>query len=432
MISHEDTESGPSQASQSETDKQMFAIRQTLILEAADWIARVHAPDCSAADLSALTGWLETSETHADAYATAIVLWSERDDALRATHPARGSVIPFAARLGKPVVAWGAGLTGLAAAAVAAFVWLAPFGGPATQYETRAGGRQEVTLSDGTDLSLNTNTRVSVRIDDRQRVLKLDHGEIAIDVGEKSDAPLTVLAGDILISDVGAQLSVSRLNGVVRVTMHGDDANDLLDGGSENDTMYGGEGNDTYVVDHAGDRVFEKQGEGNDTVKAAIDYALTADVESLYLTDGAISGTGNALVNTLNGSNLDNVLSGLGGNDNLHGLGGDDTLIGGGGADNFIFAAAPVNGHDTIVDFVHGVDRLVFASADYGFAAGHELTDAEFTHGTAAIGSSAQFVWDAASGRLYFDADGDAGGQAIELATIGNGAVVSREDLVIS
>ncbi len=432
MISDEGTGSGPSQASQLETGNQMFAIRQNLMHEAADWIARVHAPDCSAAELSALTGWLETSEAHADAYATAIVLWSERREAVRAPLPAPGSVIPFAARFRQPAVTWGAGLAGLAAAIVAAIVWLSPFGSPATRYETRAGGRQEVTLSDGTDLRLNTNTLVSVRIDDRQRVLRLDHGEVAIDVGEKSDAPLTVMAGDILIRDVSAQLSVSRLDGVVRVTLRGDEANDILDGGSENDAMYGGEGNDTYVVDHAGDRVFEKEGEGNDTVKAAIDYALTPDVESLYLIDGAISGTGNALVNTLNGSNLDNVLSGLDGDDRLCGLGGDDTLIGGAGADDFIFSQAPVNGRDTIVDFTHGVDRLLFSGADYGFAPGHELTDAEFTLGTAAAGASAQFIWDAASGHLYFDADGDAEGEAIELAAIGNGAVVSREDLIIT
>jgi len=402
------------------------------MLEAADWIARVHAPDCSAAELSNLTGWLETSEAHADAYATAIVLWSERRETMRGPLPAPRSIIPFAAHLRKSKVAWSAGLAGVAAAVAAAFVWLSPLGGPATRYETRAGGRQEVTLSDGTDLRLNPDTLVSVQIDDQKRVLRLDHGEVAIDIGEKSDAPLTVLAGDILIRDVSAQLSVSRLDGVVRVTLRGDEANDLLDGGSDNDAMYGGEGNDTYVVDHAGDRVLEKQGEGNDTVKAAIDYALTPEVETLYLTDGAISGTGNALVNNLNGSDLDNVLSGLDGDDRLCGLGGDDTLIGGAGADAFIFSQAPVNGRDTIVDFVHGVDQLMFAGADYGFARGHALTDAEFTLGTAAAGASAQFIWDAASGHLYFDADGDADGEAIELAAIGNGAVVTKEDLVIT
>ena len=57
----------------------------------------------------------------------------------------------------------------------------------------------------------------------------------------------------------------------------GNTGNNLLDGGAGADTMSGGAGNDTYFVDNAGDAVIESPGQGNDTVFASVNYALTAE-----------------------------------------------------------------------------------------------------------------------------------------------------------
>ncbi|MBP2160298.1 MULTISPECIES: cadherin-like domain-containing protein [Asticcacaulis] len=239
-------------------------------------------------------------------------------------------------------------------------------------------------------------------------------------------------------------------------TLTGGEGHDTLDGGSENDAMYGGAGNDTYLVNHIGDRVYELYGEGTDTVKASISYSLTPDVENLSLTGSAVSGTGNGLHNAINGNSGGNVLSGGLGNDSLWGWDGNDSLSGGAdhdrlsggngadtlvggsgndvlgggaGADDFVFASVSVNGHDHVGDFEHGVDRLVFSGTDYGFAAGHVLTAAEFTVGSAAVGAGAQFVWDAVAGKLWWDADGSGAGAAFELALISGGATVTKDDL---
>jgi Ca2+-binding RTX toxin-like protein len=117
------------------------------------------------------------------------------------------------------------------------------------------------------------------------------------------------------------------------------------------------------------------------------------------------------------------------GNDTLTGGAGNDTLEGVYGPDDYVFSAAAVNGRDTIVGFSAGLDRLVFTGVDYGFASGHVLTAAEFTVGAAAAGSNAQFVWNDVTSRLYWDADGTGAGAAIELALIGNGAMVTKDDL---
>jgi len=56
--------------------------------------------------------------------------------------------------------------------------------------------------------------------------------------------------------------------------IRGDAGNDTLDGRSGTDKLYGRQGNDTYVVDNAGDQVFETTNEGSDTVLASVSYQL--------------------------------------------------------------------------------------------------------------------------------------------------------------
>ncbi|MGH8625142.1 MAG: hypothetical protein ACREYC_07695, partial [Gammaproteobacteria bacterium] len=92
---------------------------------------------------------------------------------------------------------------------------------------------------------------------------------------------------------------------------------DVLDGGEGADTMIGGNGGSTFVVDNPGDKVIAGYGR-DDKVMSAISYQLGRDVENLVLTGTApISGTGNDLNNTLDGSpnSAANVLAGGKGHD---------------------------------------------------------------------------------------------------------------------
>lgn len=113
----------------------------------------------------------------------------------------------------------------------------------------------------------------------------------------------------------------------------GSGGNDYLDGGSGNDVMNGGVGNDTFVLDRVGDRVIEAAGGGIDTILSAVSLTLTAGVERLTLTGGAIKGIGNAAANLIKGNGQANTLMGLDGNDILQGGAGNDVLSGGTGAD---------------------------------------------------------------------------------------------------
>lgn len=123
--------------------------------------------------------------------------------------------------------------------------------------------------------------------------------------------------------------------------LDGGSGHDRLDGGASADVLVGGSGNDTYVVDSAGDRVFETttptsmtDASGTDSVESSVSFTLGTFVENLVLLGtGAISGTGNTLSNIITGNAAANSLSGASGNDTLSGGSGKDKLMGGAGKD---------------------------------------------------------------------------------------------------
>ena len=136
---------------------------------------------------------------------------------------------------------------------------------------------------------------------------------------------------------------------------------DVLDGGSGADTMYGGLGDDTYVVGSTLDVVFERAGEGNDSVESAISYALGDNVENLTLTGAAaLNGSGNALDNVLTGNKGVNYILGEDGNDTIDGGAGNDKLDGGNG--------------DDVINGGNGND-IIYASNGQDFAGGDSGID---------------------------------------------------------
>jgi Ca2+-binding RTX toxin-like protein len=145
---------------------------------------------------------------------------------------------------------------------------------------------------------------------------------------------------------------------------------DKLTGGSGADSMAGGTGDDTYDVDDAGDVVGEAAGEGADQVNSAISFALGDNVERLTLTgSAAVSGTGNALDNTLTGNTGDNVLDGAGGVDTLTGGSGNDTLLGGAGGDRLtggLGADSMAGGEGDDTYYVDDVGDAIFEAAGQG------------------------------------------------------------------
>ena len=144
------------------------------------------------------------------------------------------------------------------------------------------------------------------------------------------------LSGKKAISGTGNSLNNMMLGNVANNVLSGGSGDDIIDGGGGTDTLLGGNGNDTYLVDTVTDVITELAGEGVDIVRSSVSFALGANVENLFLSGTAITGTGNSLNNVLTGNAANNILQGGGGNDVLDGGDGNDTLVGGVGDDIYV------------------------------------------------------------------------------------------------
>ena len=75
-------------------------------------------------------------------------------------------------------------------------------------YETAIGEHATVALTDGTELVLNTNSRIRVRYGARYRLLVLEAGEVHVQVAEDPERPLSVIAGSNIVQAVGTAFNV--------------------------------------------------------------------------------------------------------------------------------------------------------------------------------------------------------------------------------
>jgi Ca2+-binding RTX toxin-like protein len=137
----------------------------------------------------------------------------------------------------------------------------------------------------------------------------------------------------------------------------GNDLDNTLDGKGGIDHYEGGKGNDLYILRSIAETVFEKAGEGIDTVKTSWkEHHLADNVENLFFTVGFHnSGFGNASDNLIVGNVVSDTLRGDFGNDTLDGGAGADVLIGGNDNDTYIVD----NAGDVIQEFPgSGIDTL--------------------------------------------------------------------------
>jgi Ca2+-binding RTX toxin-like protein len=175
-----------------------------------------------------------------------------------------------------------------------------------------------------------------------------------------------IVTGDNAVAFTSQGTGVTLINdGLLKGAVVFGDGDDLFDnrGGTVKGSIIGGMGDDVLITDNAKYKLVEEVGGGHDIVKSSVSYTLTENVEKLVLFGKAnINGTGSGGDEALYGNVGNNILKGLAGADDLFGGKGNDKLFGGADGDTFHFAKG--NGHDTVMDFTQGVDKIDVAHWD--------------------------------------------------------------------
>lgn len=206
---------------------------------AAAWLARRDSDDWSEADETALAQWLQASTANRVAFIRLESAWqqTQRLKALgagvpRGTVPSPGewrrspflgrsrsvpdsAVVPPSEPRRAPMLRrFAAGILVVAALGAGWQLW--PRG---SSYHTEVGGLAAVPMSDGSKVTLNTNSGIRVAISVTERRVELEQGEAFFEVAKDSKRPFIVSVGDKRIIAIGTKFSVKREADDVRVVV---------------------------------------------------------------------------------------------------------------------------------------------------------------------------------------------------------------------
>ena len=108
----------------------------------------------------------------------------------------------------RPALRWVAGLA--ASIIVAAGLgWRLTLPRP-EQFQTKVGEQRSVLLADGSRVTLNTASKIEVRLQADHRIVQLLQGEVLFDVAHDAERPFDVHAGRVVVRAVGTQFDIDR------------------------------------------------------------------------------------------------------------------------------------------------------------------------------------------------------------------------------
>jgi transmembrane sensor len=177
--------------------------------EAAVWTWRLDSGELTAAERGQLEAWLRADFRHRRTFEELSQTWNaldrlvdrageEKIAAFARPQPRRGF-------LRKRY--WEAAAAAVLMVALGTALWMTRRPGMEVM-STAVGQQRHVRLADGSQLTLNTNTLLAVRLTRERRDVYLRRGEAHFEVVHDAARPFFVHAGDALIRDVGTQFEV--------------------------------------------------------------------------------------------------------------------------------------------------------------------------------------------------------------------------------
>ena len=197
--------------------------------QAAHWWVVLHNVDASATEKREFAEWvaraperveacLRVARVHA-AVSRADVRWprTSAEDLVRdALASPDDSVVPLRPHVHRkreeerrrPALRWAAGLAASTIAAASLGWWLT-LSRP-EQFQTKVGEQRSVLLADGSRVTLNTASKIEVRLQADHRVVQLMQGEVLFEVAHDAQRPFDVHAGKVVVRAVGTLFDIDR------------------------------------------------------------------------------------------------------------------------------------------------------------------------------------------------------------------------------
>lgn len=196
-----------------------------ILATAMTWRQRVGEGELSVDDEVALEVWLQADDRHLAAYeqmgevgaildphaASPELIGARRDLLARVHRQASGARLLGTTR--RRIAA------GAIAASLLVGVGAWPLVGPGEVYDTGRGERRVIILDDGSILSLDAMSRVSVRYAKDARRLKLQRGQARFDVAHDTARPFSVTARGHRVVATGTAFNIDLLKPEMRVTL---------------------------------------------------------------------------------------------------------------------------------------------------------------------------------------------------------------------
>jgi transmembrane sensor len=182
--------------------------RARITEEAAAWVAKLDGGQLTAEDLRAMRAWAEQSHHHRATLDEMAERWDNLDAlaVCRRQLDAPAQSVMHDRRL---LAALAAGLATLTAA-----LWftVGPAGGDLNvqnaTYTTAVGEQRDIELLDGTNLRINTHSRLKVDYTKERRSIRMYRGEVFCAVVESADWPFEVDTGSAMVTAVGTAFAV--------------------------------------------------------------------------------------------------------------------------------------------------------------------------------------------------------------------------------
>lgn len=181
---------------------------ESMICQAAQWLALLHDNAASTADRQAFNTWRHADPRHALAVMRMqAVMGSFERLPVEPVRKALGKVFPPTKRTlsRRPVQA-------VALLGALFFGWLSVDQAPIwlADERTDTGEKREILLTDGSQLQLNSGSALDVEFDERQRVIELYRGEMWVQVAKDPQRPFVVKTRQGTITALGTRFVVRK------------------------------------------------------------------------------------------------------------------------------------------------------------------------------------------------------------------------------